>query len=62
MNVWPISVCSVSFHCRSGVLWMDNIFLQLLTLLLAHLESAYSLIWGSHKIWSKGGGEPLVLL
>ena len=25
-------------------------------LLLAHLESAYSLIWGSHEIWGKGGG------
>ena len=28
-------------------------------LLLAHLESAYSLIWGSHKIWEKGGGDTL---
>ena len=26
------------------------------------LESAYSLIWGSHKIWGKGGGETLDLL
>ena len=31
-------------------------------LLLAHLESAYSLIWGSHKIWEKGGGDTLDLL
>ena len=31
-------------------------------LLLAHLESAYSLIWGSHKIWGKGGGDTLALL
>ena len=31
-------------------------------LLLAHLESAYSLIWGSHKIWGKGGGDTLDLL
>ena len=23
--------------------------------LLAHLESAYSLIWGAHEIWGKGG-------
>ena len=30
--------------------------------LLAHLESAYSLIWGSHKIWGKGGGDTLDLL
>ena len=30
--------------------------------LLARLESAYSLIWGSHKIWGQGGGEPLALL
>ena len=31
-------------------------------LLLARLESAYSLIWGSHKIWGKGGGDTLDLL
>ena len=30
-------------------------------ILLAHLDSTYSLIWGSHKIWGKGGGEPLAL-
>ena len=30
--------------------------------LLAHLESSYSLIWGSHKIWGKGGGDTLDLL
>ena len=26
------------------------------------LESAYSLIWGSHEIWGKGGGDTLALL
>ena len=31
-------------------------------LLLACLESAYSLIWGSHKIWGNGGGNTLDLL
>ena len=31
-------------------------------LLLARLELAYSLIWGSHKIWGKGGGDTLDLL
>ena len=31
-------------------------------LLLTHLESAYSLIWGSHEIWAKGGGDTLDLL
>ena len=31
-------------------------------LLLAHLESVYSLIWGSHKIWRKGGGDTVDLL
>ena len=30
--------------------------------LLARLESAYSLIWGSHKIWGKGGEDTLDLL
>ena len=32
------------------------------TSLLARLGSAYSLIWGSHKIWPKGGGDTLDLL
>ena len=31
-------------------------------ILLARLESAYSLIWGSHEIWGKGGGDTLALL
>ena len=31
-------------------------------LLLARLESAYSLIWGAQKILGKGGGETLALL
>ena len=31
-------------------------------LLLARLESAYSLILGSHQIWGKGGGDTLALL
>ena len=26
------------------------------------LELAYSLIWGSHKIWGKGGGDTLDLI
>ena len=30
--------------------------------LLARLESAYSLIWGSHEIWGKGGGDTLPFL
>ena len=30
--------------------------------LLARLGSAYSLIWGAHRIWGQGGGEPLALL
>ena len=32
------------------------------SLLLVRLESAYSLIWGSHEIWGKGGGDTLALL
>ena len=31
-------------------------------LLLARLESAYSLIRGAHRIWGQGGGEPLTIL
>ena len=34
----------------------------ILKLLLAHLESAYSLIWGAREIWGKSGGETLALL
>ena len=30
--------------------------------LLTRLESAYSLIWGAHRIWGEGGGEALALL
>ena len=37
-------------------------FLAILKLLLARLESAYSLIWGAHRIWGQGGGDPLTLL
>ena len=32
------------------------------TLIAGSLELAYSLIWGSHKIWGKGGGDTLDLL
>ena len=32
------------------------------TIIAGSLESAYSLIWGSHKIWGKGGGDTLDLL
>ena len=31
-------------------------------LLLASLESVYSLIWGALQIWGQGGGETLALL
>ena len=34
----------------------------ILKLLLARLESAYSLIWGAREIWGKSGGETLALL
>ena len=41
------------------IVWYSTLKFQLL---LARLESAYSLIWGSHKIWGKGGGDTLDLL
>ena len=47
---------SVSFYWMRVLRWHGKL------LLLAHLESAYSLIWGSHKIWGKGGGDTLALL
>ena len=31
-------------------------------LITGSLESACSLIWGSHEIWEKGGGDTLALL
>ena len=34
----------------------------LLMLIAGLLELAYSLIWGSHKIWGKGGGDTLDFL
>ena len=37
-------------------------FLILFSFIAGSLESAYSLIWGSHKIWGKGGGDTLDLL
>ena len=33
--------------------------MSVLKLLLAHLESGYSLIWSAQEIWGKGGGEDL---
>ena len=30
------------------------------SLLLAHLESAFLLIWKTHNIWGQGGGEPFI--
>ena len=33
-----------------------------LPIIAGSLELAYSLIWGSHKIWGKGGGDTLDLL
>ena len=39
--------------------------LSLLTcpvIIAGSLESAYSLIWGSHEIWGKGGRDTLALL
>ena len=34
-------------------LWFYQFLGMLIFFLLAHLESAYSLIWGSHEIWGK---------
>ena len=35
---------------------------KIFNIFASSLESAYSLIWGSHKIWGKGGGDTLDLL
>ena len=39
-----------------------HIHILILKLLLARLESAYSLIWGAQEILGKGGGETLAFL
>ena len=39
-----------------------KIIFRLQVLIAGSLESAYSLIWGSHEIWGKGGGDTLALL
>ena len=39
-----------------------KIYYWLTFIIAGSLESAYSLIWGSHKIWGKGGGDTLDLL
>ena len=49
---------AASDHGAALFMFYQNIFGQL----LAHLESAYSLIWGAREIWGKGGGETLALL
>ena len=40
------------FHWEVEIL---GVIYDIKDLLLARLESAYSLIWGSHEIWGKGG-------
>ena len=43
--------------------WLHKEYCLLeIILLLARLESAYSLIWGAQEILGKGGGETLALL
>ena len=56
LKTYSIKICKNSTFC-------PLIFLLLLIdeLLLAHLESAYSLIWGDNEIWGQGGGKPLRL-
>ena len=41
---------------------MDFQTSQFWKFLLARLESAYSLIWGTYEIWGQGGVEPFALL
>ena len=57
------SFCIISVHILGSdttsmitPLWLN------LSLLLAYLESAYSLICGTHRIWGYGSGEVLVFL
>ena len=44
------------------ILGKFSLFKSEIFLVAGSLESAYSLIWGSHKIWGKGGGDTLDLL
>ena len=45
-----------------GTLPLYMYFYKYFICIAGSLESAYSLIWGSHKIWGKGGGDTLDLL
>ena len=53
-------VCCLNMLCI--LILKHFVPLMALNLLLARLESAYSLIWGAREIWGKGGGETLALL
>ena len=44
-----------------GSLYGFSVWDQCMGSLLACLESAYSLIWVSHEIWGKCGGDTLAL-
>ena len=60
-------VCSVNINQLINIVFLDcRTYIAFSNLsqgsLLAHLESAYSLIWGADRIWEQCGGVPLALL
>ena len=59
--LWRVDFWKTTSHLNSGCKWLFS-DLEKARFLLARLESAYSLIWGSHKILGKGGGDTLALL
>ena len=57
----PVNVKHVNLKFAFYHLCFTFTFLKI-CVIAGSLESAYSLIWGSHKIWGKGGGDTLDLL
>ena len=57
----PVQLHAGGTH-PAGMYSCLTIIMRKTMFLLARLESAFSLIWGSREIWEKGGGDTLALL
>ena len=62
--IFSVTFLILTIECKCLHIWgpVDPLSLSALVIFAGSLESAYSLIWGSHKIWGKGGGDTLDLL
>ena len=62
MGQWNIAQTRMLHRGNLHVYMLVLVSLEISAIIAGSLESAYSLIWGSHKIWGKGGGDTLDLL